>query len=315
MESEGGKMRVLYLCCRGLPENSDYLNALDFFKSFPPELRPVGMEGSTSTDMMFFADVGNKTFPIEFFGFAVVFLSESYFRDECAMFNLGRVQSAFISNLVCIDLYDELSEEHKEYAREHSKRFFSREEGEKFLTEELPEIARIYDLDAKRINEVIENEGIAYLDARIEEHNKRERCNKYIAYGCYGFSFLFLIVMLIFTFVHVNSLFYSDLYLERAIAVGVGIAIMSAVIIALSRFFFLLGKSFMVESVRAYNRAHAMHFGKLYLQIYKENFDWTELKDVLKTWNIDSGSAFINLDAKDLEVLKLGDLLWKGKEQ
>ena len=90
---------------------------------------------------------------------------------------------------------------------------------------------------------------------------------------------------------------------------------MSAVIIALSRFFFLLGKSFMVESVRAYNRAHAMHFGKLYLQIYKENFDWTELKDVLKTWNIDSGSAFINLDAKDLEVLKLGDLLGKGKEQ
>lgn len=308
-------MRVLYLCCRGLPENSDYLNAREFFKSFPPELRPVGMEDSTSTDMMFFADVGNKTFPIEFFGFAVVFLSESYFRDECAMFNLGRVQSAFISNLVCIDLYDELSEEHKEYAREHSKRFLSREEGRKFLTEELPEIARIYDLDAKRINEVIENEGITYLDSCIEEHNEREKRNKFIGYGCYALSFLFLIAMLIFTFVHINRLFNADFRLEKAIAVGVGIVLMSTVIIALSRFFFLLGKSFMVESVRAYNRAHAMRFGKLYLQIYKENFDWTELKDVLKTWNIDSGSAFINLDAKDLEALKLSDLLWKSKEQ
>ena len=308
-------MRVLYLCCRGMPENSDFLNAREFFKSFPPELQPAGMKDSASTDMMFFADIKEMKIPMEFFNFAVVFLSEAFFEDDCAMSNLGRIRSAFISNLVCIDLYDELSVEHKEYARNCSKRFFSKEEGRKFLTEELPEIARIYDLDAKRINEVIENEGITYLDSCIEEHNEREKRNKFIGYVCYGLSFLFLISMLLFTLFHINRLFDADFHLEKAIAVGVSIVIISAVIIALSRFFFLLGKSFMVESVRAYNRAHAMRFGKLYLQIYKENFDWTELKDVLKTWNIDSGSAFINLDAKDLESLKLSDFLWGSKKK
>ena len=37
------------------------------------------------------------------------------------------------------------------------------------------------------------------------------------------------------------------------------------------------------------------------MQLYKNKFEWSELKDVLQNWNIDSGSAFIGLDAKDIE--------------
>lgn len=85
--------------------------------------------------------------------------------------------------------------------------------------------------------------------------------------------------------------------------------ILSTILISISRFLFLLGKSLMVESIRNADRAHAIGLGKLYLQLYKGKFKWEELKDVLKNWNIDSGSAFINLDAKDIEPVKLDHVL------
>lgn len=80
------------------------------------------------------------------------------------------------------------------------------------------------------------------------------------------------------------------------------ILVISGLTVALSRFLFLLGKSFMVEAIRCSDRAHAISLGRLYLKFYKNKFEWSELKDVLQSWNIDQGSAFRNLDAKDIEV-------------
>ena len=93
------------------------------------------------------------------------------------------------------------------------------------------------------------------------------------------------------------------------IVIGVEIVILSAIIISIARFLFLLGKSLMVESIRNADRAHAIGLGRLYMQLYKKDFQWEELKDVLKNWNIDSGSAFINMDAKDIEAVKLDHVL------
>lgn len=64
----------------------------------------------------------------------------------------------------------------------------------------------------------------------------------------------------------------------------------------------------MVESTRYADRAHVLGLGKLYLQFYKGNFKWSELKELLKNWNIDSGSEFKNLDAKDLEPVKVDNI-------
>ena len=70
----------------------------------------------------------------------------------------------------------------------------------------------------------------------------------------------------------------------------------------------------MVESIRNSDRAHAIRFGKFYLQLYKDNFEWRELKDVLQNWNIDSGSAFNSLDSKDITPVKLSDIISSFKE-
>lgn len=56
-----------------------------------------------------------------------------------------------------------------------------------------------------------------------------------------------------------------------------------------------------IESIRQLNRMHTIGYGKLHLQLYKSEFEWKELKEVLQNWNIDKGSALIALVAKDIE--------------
>ena len=65
----------------------------------------------------------------------------------------------------------------------------------------------------------------------------------------------------------------------------------------------------MVEAIRCSDRAHAIGLGRLYLKLFKGKFEWSELKDVLQSWNIDQGSAFKNLDAKDIEVSGLDQII------
>ena len=104
----------------------------------------------------------------------------------------------------------------------------------------------------------------------------------------------------------------NDLYF--LIWKGIEIVTESALAISASRFLFILGKSFMVEAIRASDRAHAIGLGKLYLQLFKNKFDWNELKDVLQNWNIDKGSAFITQDAKDIEGGKIEEMITKLKK-
>ena len=101
----------------------------------------------------------------------------------------------------------------------------------------------------------------------------------------------------------------GNLDLYTLIYVSIEIAVLSGVLFAITRFLFLLGKSYMVEAIRFEDRAHAIGLGKLYLQLYKSKFDWNELKDVLQNWNIDKGSAFINLDAKDIETVSVDKIV------
>jgi hypothetical protein len=70
---------------------------------------------------------------------------------------------------------------------------------------------------------------------------------------------------------------------------------------ALSRFAFILGKSFMVESLRNGDRIHAISFGEFYLKTFPDKAEWSEIKEAFQHWNIDSGSSFITQSAADID--------------
>ena len=155
----------------------------------------------------------------------------------------------------------------------------------------------------------IETDGYDFLEKTIEDLDKREKKNKILSWICYISSFVFLVIMLIMATVFMVHFDEKEESIVSIIVIGVEIVILSAIIISIARFLFLLGKSLMVESIRNADRAHAIGLGRLYMQLYKKDFQWEELKDVLKNWNIDSGSAFINMDAKDIEAVKLDHVL------
>lgn len=105
-----------------------------------------------------------------------------------------------------------------------------------------------------------------------------------------------------------HVLFYS---IKGIIVVGVFMAI--------ARYCFLLGNSFMHESLKSCERRHAINFGKFYLQSYGADANWDQVKDAFEHWNITTSSAFSansveTIDTKHLDsVSKLIDIIGKVK--
>lgn len=299
-------MRLVYLCTVDPPPpKSDYTNVQDFFESLPEYLHPRSNDKNT-LHMLFFADRVGCDWQPEFHDFAIVFLSKTFLSNEKALSCLSRAKIAF-PNMVAIDLYNNLSPEMIEIAKHYCKRIFSPDEGKEFLLTTFPEIAAAYDLEAKELSDSIETDGYKYLDNTISELNHREKVNRCISFTCYALSLIAISILLVFTFWRFCILndAENNLDMQKAIILSVEIIVLSALDISICRFLFLLGKSFMVESIRCADRAHAIGLGRLYLKLFKGKFKWDELRDVLQSWNIDNGSAFINLDAKDIEGVNL----------
>lgn len=309
-------MRLVYLCAvdQPPPPNSDFQVVQEFFKSIPDYLHPR-TSTTDSPHMLFFADRIGSSFLPEFHDFAIVFLSEYILSDPTALLCLGRSKTAF-PNMVGIDLYNNLSPELKAKAAAYTKRIFSPDEGKEFLLTTFPSIAAAFDLETERLTESIETDGYQYLDSTIAELKKQAGTNKCIAFACYFASFVILAAMLLFTYRRFCTFTYSSAIVDvhYTIILCIEAVVLSALVVALSRFLFLLGKSFMVESIRFFDRAHAIGLGRLYLKLYKGKFRWDELRDVLASWNIDSGSAFRHLDAKDIEPLSLDKVFSSIKE-
>lgn len=299
-------MRLVYFCTvEPPPPKSDFPNVLDFFESIPEYLHPRSSDKNTP-HMLYFADrVGSNWLP-EFHDFAIIFLSKTFLTNKKALSCLYRAKTAF-PNMVAIDLYNNLSPEMIEKANYYCKRIFSPDEGKEFLLTTFPEIAAAYDLETKELSESIEIEGYKYLDKTIFDLNKREKVNRRISFVCYVSSLIVISVLLVFVFWRFCLLtnVESNFDIQKTIILSVGIIVLSALDISICRFLFLLGKSFMVEAIRCADRAHAIGLGRLYLKLFKGKFKWEELRDVLQSWNIDNGSAFINLDAKDIEGVSL----------
>jgi len=64
---------------------------------------------------------------------------------------------------------------------------------------------------------------------------------------------------------------------------------------------FTVSSAYMHEAIKRSDRAHAINFGKLYLEIYGNSVDRKELLDIFENWNIASESAFAKIAPTDFE--------------
>lgn len=295
-------MNIVYLCkADPPPPESDWHEVIEYFKDLPEHLHPRGKR-NISNHTLYFADrVGTKWFP-DLYDFAVVFVSERFISDEKAMECLGYARH-MIKKVVCIDLYDKLTSEQKEVLQRYTTNIFTKEDGRNFLLNTFYDEDALSKQEAEELKEAIETDGYMYLDDTIKGLHNSSKKNEIMALLCYYgalFPLLSIVLFLITNTVEFPKVIEEgDVY--NFIYYCIKMVLLSGGLIALTRYIFMLGKSFMVESIRLSNRAHAIGLGKLYMQLYKNKFEWSELKDVLQNWNIDSGSAFIGLDAKDIE--------------
>lgn len=117
----------------------------------------------------------------------------------------------------------------------------------------------------------------------------------------YVLSFLFLVSAVgfsIYNYVVNRSI---SLSVNNDLFIFAMTVIVASTLVALSKFCFTLGKSFMVESLRNSNRIHAISFGRFYLKVNKENIEWSDIKDAFQYWNIDSGSSFTSQSSKEYD--------------
>ena len=296
-------MRIVYLCkVNPPPPNSDYVHVREFFDELPKHLHPRDNRKNASKHVLLFADnVSNKWIP-SLHDCAVVFVTPRFLEDEVAMECFEYARQTF-PDLICIDLYNNLSTEQKGALKKKTPHLFTREEGKRFLLNSFFDEDSLTEQEVEKLEKSIETDGYGYLDEKISALNSLSEKNERMALLCYYGAILPLLGMIIF-------LLLSKMTFPKEMSEGdvytfvykcIKTVVFSGVMVALTRYLFMLGKSFMVEAIRISNRAHAIGLGKLYLQLYKSRFEWTELKEVLQNWNIDSGSAFKDLDAKDIE--------------
>jgi hypothetical protein len=99
-----------------------------------------------------------------------------------------------------------------------------------------------------------------YINDTFKILEKKERNNKIIAYFCYLGSIMVVILSIIFATFKITNVI-TMFSLVQCIQVIISNIVAVAMLIALSRLLFILGKSFMVESIRNADRIHAISFG------------------------------------------------------
>jgi hypothetical protein len=151
--------------------------------------------------------------------------------------------------------------------------------------------------------EKIESKASDYIEITLKALKKRESNNSTIGIICYIIGFSTLVGGVFFAINGMDGLneienqnywIYILVILKSIIIVGL--------LIACSKYAFNLGKTYMNEGLRNADRAHAISFGKFYLQAFGDKINSPEeIKDIFQNWNIDKDSAFQKLDSNSYD--------------
>ncbi|MEG2469000.1 MAG: hypothetical protein RSB86_16620 [Comamonas sp.] len=87
-----------------------------------------------------------------------------------------------------------------------------------------------------------------------------------------------------------------------------GLFLVSA-FVAAAGYSFMKSNAFTHEAIIVSNRAHAIQFGKLYLEIYGNTVERSEMQKIFENWNISSDTAFLKHKNDKSESVKFSELL------
>jgi len=147
------------------------------------------------------------------------------------------------------------------------------------------------DEKAQVIKEKIEDSAPTYISQTIIELTKRELYQKNIAFFWYLLGFLALVggvgVAIWFANNGLTS-FNGKENWSLTIFYAIKSLFIIILLIAASKYCFNLAKSYMSESLKIADRIHAISFGKFYLQVFNQQINPGEIKEIFRDWNINN---------------------------
>ncbi len=78
-------------------------------------------------------------------------------------------------------------------------------------------------------------------------------------------------------------------------------AIIIILLLSSSKYSFNLAKSYMNESLKNSYKIHAISYGKFYLQVFEDDYNTNDIKEVFQHWNMDQESSFHNQDSNSFD--------------
>lgn len=141
-----------------------------------------------------------------------------------------------------------------------------------------------------------------YLKDTLVSLKTNKTKNQITAYIFYFLSIIPVGVAIIvaLNFPELVSAIYEDTV--PLVIISVSQLVILLLLVSLSKLFFSLGKSFMVESIRNSDRIHAISFGKFFLDAYGDTATREEVLKAFSAWNIDDGkTSFRDISGADYD--------------
>jgi len=175
---------------------------------------------------------------------------------------------------------------------------------------------------AQVIKDKIESTSPEYINETITGLSKREKNLKNTALFWYILGFVSLIAgvgaAIIFANNGLEDFDGSTENWSKTTFFAIKSIVIIVLLISASKYSFNLAKSYMNESLKISDRIHAISFGKFYLQVFNQQIEPSELKDIFQNWNISNESSFIHQKSNDFDpqlLEKIIELIDKVKNK
>ncbi|MDO1580618.1 toll/interleukin-1 receptor domain-containing protein [Rhizobium oryzicola] len=156
----------------------------------------------------------------------------------------------------------------------------------------------------KELAQVVQGNLAEFVDEAIKTQQEYEKAHKASAQRWYLIGYASLLLGLLTTAYLAYSVIRATATAPdyaRTISISLLNVIAIAILAALARYAYSLGKSYMSESLKSSDRIHAIQFGKFFLRAYGSKANSAEIREVFQHWNIDRTSTFSSLDASQID--------------
>jgi hypothetical protein len=162
-------------------------------------------------------------------------------------------------------------------------------------------------VEREEIQKAVQVNLASFVQVAIDSQKSYESQHRTSARIWYGIGFVALFLSFTTTFILAYNLTVAgggssvqsdwSRTLSLALLNVVGIAILAAI----ARYCYSLGKSYMSESLKSSDRIHAIRFGEFFLNIFGSKASTEDIKDAFQHWNIDRNSTFSTLDSAQID--------------